>query len=97
MVSRYAVVVDGLVANVVLWDASAAWEPPQNAVLVQLTKSQAVDVGNSYDGKSFTSQPPEPNPLAQAEAVVAAQADPDQPNPSVPDLLQALAVLASQS
>lgn len=52
--SRYAIVVDGLVANIALWDGTAKWKP--NGKLVELSDDDAVNIGDSYDGKKFTPQ-----------------------------------------
>lgn len=41
---RYAVVQDGVVTNVVLWDGVSDWQPPEGATLVQSDTLQAGDV-----------------------------------------------------
>lgn len=60
---RYAVIRDGVVENVVVWDGESDWSPPEGALLVQ---SDEAGPGDGYDGKAFTR--PEPAP-----------ADPPQP------------------
>lgn len=52
MVSRYAIVKDGVVVNLCLWDGDEnKWTPPEGAVAVKVPAG--VDVGWLYDGEKF--------------------------------------------
>ncbi len=53
-ISRYAVVIDGLVDNVVLWDGQSAWQPPQGSVVAC---PDEVAPGWQYDPTSGFSPP----------------------------------------
>lgn len=61
---RYAVVgLDGIVANIVLWDGHTEWSPPDDTTLVPLSPTNPASKGDTYDGKTFTPEPePEPTP-----------------------------------
>ena len=62
MADRYAMVRDGKVENVVLWDGdSKTWQPPAG---VEMVKSDDAAPGDGYDDKdgSFTPAPSPPTP-----------------------------------
>jgi hypothetical protein len=50
---RWAIVIGGVVENIVLWDGSAAWSPEKEAQAVQLTEGQVCGIGWIYDGTTF--------------------------------------------
>lgn len=54
---RYAIVSDGIVADVVEWDGATPWTPPDGTTLQQLGDSPAGS-GWTFDGSAFA--PPEP-------------------------------------
>lgn len=54
---RYAIVHDGTVENVVLWDGEADWTAPEGCDLVALSDDQRVGAGDTYDGEAFTAAP----------------------------------------
>lgn len=83
MVNRYALVCDGAVTNVVLWDGESEWAIPDGCELVALTDDQLVNPGDTYDGQSFTANPTtvpvasvpvEVNPAVINDLLVKAQA-----------------------
>lgn len=51
MVKRYAIIKEGVVENVVLWDGSNQWPEP-NETLV-LLDNKHVQIGDTYDGTKF--------------------------------------------
>ncbi|MCA8430025.1 hypothetical protein [Burkholderia seminalis] len=54
-VSSYAIVENGVVINIVLWDGKAEWAAPDNCQVVAATAG--AEVGGTYDGKAFTPVP----------------------------------------
>lgn len=58
---RYAVVNDGIVSNVILWDG----ESPIDENLVLIPSDQPFEIGWKYDGENFT--PPEEIPIVPDE------------------------------
>lgn len=61
--ARYAVVFNGLVENVVEWDAISTWSQPEGRALIA---AQAAGIGDAYDGETFTRvTPPTPPPTAE--------------------------------
>ncbi len=56
---RYAIVIGGIVDNVVIWDGISAWSPPDGSQAVQLDAGQACSIGWTYDGTTFA-EPEEP-------------------------------------
>jgi hypothetical protein len=46
---RHAVIIDGIVANVVIWDGSTPWEPPAGAQLVALAEGEFCSARMAYD------------------------------------------------
>lgn len=55
---RYAVVRDGIVENVILWDGERPWQPPEGTTAVACATE--VSIGWIYDGDAF--QPPPDDP-----------------------------------
>lgn len=50
-IDRYAIVVDGIVTNVVLWDGQTEYVVEGD--LVKITDDRRVNAGFIFDGKSF--------------------------------------------
>lgn len=48
---RYAVVVDGIVTNVVLWDGESTWQP--EGEVVAIPEDSPVGPDWTYDGSGF--------------------------------------------
>ena len=56
--SRYAVVRDGQVENICLWDSQTEWQPPEGSAAVRI--DGLVDIGwLQVDGGGFVPPPPE--------------------------------------
>lgn len=57
-IGRYAVIENGVVINVILWDGDAeTWHPPAGASVNQLPDDSPVYAGFSFDGKQYTAPP----------------------------------------
>ena len=62
---KYAVISNGLVVNIILWDGEAPYTAPEGCQLIALQADEA-EVGSTYSNGVFT--PPvvqEPEPLPQ--------------------------------
>ncbi len=57
--SRYAIVENGAVVNIVLWDGQAQWDGSASAVAIP--DGQNVGVGSTYDGTVWTAPPGPPD------------------------------------
>lgn len=53
--SSYAIIKDGLVINVVVWDGNSGWEPPEGTIAVayDIDGDNPPGRGWTYDGKKF--------------------------------------------
>ena len=61
MLMNYAIVIDGLVVNTVVWDGDLdTWQPPEGSVAVLLPDDLPVGTGWSYDGTTFSPPPAAP-------------------------------------
>lgn len=60
---RCAVVRDGVIENVVLWDGATPWAPPKGAELYPVEDGVVVSVGWKWDGGPV--RPPQPEPAAE--------------------------------
>lgn len=58
MLNRYAVVENGQVTNVALWDGVSEWGESNLAIL--LPADSPVGTGYTYDGTTFTAPPSPP-------------------------------------
>ena len=58
---RYAVIIDGIIDNVVLWDGETSWTSPAGAVLESLADWPEVGIGWGYNAKATVNRftPPE--------------------------------------
>lgn len=57
---RWALVVGGVVENIIVWDGDTnRWQPPAGASVVAIAAGQACSIGWIYDGSSFA-EPEEP-------------------------------------
>lgn len=59
---RYAVIQDGIVVNVVEWDRTSAWSPPDGTQLVPDTDG-AAEPGGRWNGARFLRVRSDPAPL----------------------------------
>lgn len=59
---RYAMIKDGVVENVVIWDGVTPWKPGSEYQLVDMTTANILDIGpkDQFDGVKFTKPPPPP-------------------------------------
>jgi hypothetical protein len=53
-ISKYAVIENGIVVNVVVWDGESDWSAPTGCSLNQLPTDSPVGVGYAFDGTNFT-------------------------------------------
>lgn len=65
MVIRYAMIRDGVVENVSLWDGNmSTWQPPEDIICIPAPDE--IGIGWTWDGKNWTapvvSEPPEELP-----------------------------------
>lgn len=50
----YAIIENGLVVNVVVWDGDAsAWQPPDGTIAVPVPEGQVAYIGYGYDNGVF--------------------------------------------
>lgn len=55
----YAVVANGIVENIVVWDGDSEWSAPDGATAVPITTSGVVvDIGYEFDGANFIKPAP---------------------------------------
>lgn len=50
--NRYAIISDGIVSNVIVWDGVTEWQPPDGTTLVELTVDEFCEIGMTYNSKS---------------------------------------------
>lgn len=56
---KYAVVQEGIVENLVVWDGNTeTWLPPEGATAVLVPDGTMVSIGYAYDGTEFSAQAP---------------------------------------
>lgn len=54
-VSRYAIVENGVVSNICLWDGNVdKWSPPSGSNAIELADTDYVSIGALYDGVHFS-------------------------------------------
>ena len=57
--TRYAVVRDGVVENLIIWDGGAeGWQPPEGSIAVLIPDDASVSIGGTYDGEKFSDKAP---------------------------------------
>ena len=78
--ARYAVIESGTVNNIIEWDGSAAGPDASKCVLIT---DDAVDIGSTYDGSTFT------NPVVNKPALTYEEARKNA-YPSIGDQLDML-------
>lgn len=58
MTSRYAIVENGVVTNVILWDGdSSIWQPPAGAIANLLPNGSPVGPDYTFDGEKYLAPP----------------------------------------
>jgi hypothetical protein len=51
--ARYAVVRDGVVENLIVWDGNPGWQPAEGSFVVLIPDDSQVAIGDTYDGEEF--------------------------------------------
>jgi hypothetical protein len=51
---NYAVINNGIVVNVVMWDGVSQFNPGTGSTLVLIPSNTPVNIGDSYNGTTFT-------------------------------------------
>jgi hypothetical protein len=46
--NRYAIIIDGVVSNVIVWDGLTEWTEPEGAFVTQLTQVERCDIGDIW-------------------------------------------------
>lgn len=70
---RYAIVRDGVIENVVLWDGAPGWAPPEGTQLCELSQEDRAEIGWAWDGAPVVPpKAPDPQPPTAAEKLAAA-------------------------
>jgi hypothetical protein len=62
--SRYAIVKNGVVENVVVWDGGAGWSPPKDRVAERV--GDDVGPGYRWDGEAWVAPAPPAPPVVDA-------------------------------
>lgn len=58
-VKRIAIIKNGVVENIAVWDGVSPWNPPADSK-VDITAKPDIVIGAAYDGKDFTNPAPKP-------------------------------------
>lgn len=85
MSDQYALVQNGAVVNVIVWDGApftpatddqpaSGWSPPEDTIAVKLDADSPVSISYSYDGSTFTAPPAPPAPVPTMAEKQAQQA-----------------------
>ena len=53
MIQNYAIIRDGVVVNVCVWDGVTTWQPPQGCIVVPINSSRA-GIDWTYAEDTFT-------------------------------------------
>lgn len=60
---RYAIIVDGIIANIILWDGNTEnWQPEEGVDAVLIPEDTDARIGGTYADGVF-SPPPNPEPF----------------------------------
>jgi hypothetical protein len=63
---KYAIVISGIVDNVILWDGDVTrWQPAEGTTAVQLPDDSPVGPGYTYDGSAFHAAGTAPGPVPE--------------------------------
>ena len=62
--NKYAIIENGVVTNICLWDGITEWLPPENSSVVQLVDT-SVCIGFLYSDGQFT-PPPSDSPVGDS-------------------------------
>jgi hypothetical protein len=61
---NYALIENGLVTNVVLWDGANEWQADGGVSIRLIGEGEVVAIGYSFDGQTFAAPPAPPTPPA---------------------------------
>lgn len=56
MIKRMALIQDGVVRNIAVWDGVSPWNPEPQYLAVDITSRPDVQIGWLYDGSEFSFQ-----------------------------------------
>lgn len=72
----YAVIENGQVVNVIVWDGDTDnWQPPEGQIAVDISEGSTAGIGYTYDGEVFTAPPVPPPTLAETLSINTAARD----------------------
>jgi hypothetical protein len=54
MIMNYAIIKDGAVINLVIWDGGDGWSPPEGTMAVEIPDGTFVDTGYGYLDGAFS-------------------------------------------
>lgn len=72
--NTYAIVENGVVNNVVIWDGQSDWAPPAQSEAIAVPAGESVSIGWGYSNGTFSARAvtaPSPTPAEQAEVALA--------------------------
>lgn len=52
--TNYAIIENGIVTNIVIWDGGSEWTPPTDAIAVPIPPSAFVSIGYAYSEGAFS-------------------------------------------
>ena len=78
--ANYALVVNGVVENIVIWDGDTnTWSPPDGSQAILIPDGEVVGIGYTYDGSVFSApapqNPPDAPPLDDVKKSLVADID----------------------
>lgn len=54
MMNNYAIVTDGVVSNIVVWNGDTdTWSPPEGSQAVPVPEGLAISIGDTYSDQGF--------------------------------------------
>lgn len=68
--AKYAIIENGVVTNITIWDGKSDWQPPEKSQAVMLTEDDKISVGYLFIDGAFT---PLAAPIVDTEVFNAAQ------------------------
>lgn len=69
MSDQYALVENGTVVNIILWDGIADYSPPDGQTVVQIPDGVSANIGYAYDGSAFIAPPAPPPPVLTPDQI----------------------------
>lgn len=68
--AKYAIIENGIVTNITIWDGRSDWQPPEKSQAAMLTADDKISVGYLFIDGAFT---PPAAPIVDTEVFNAAQ------------------------